>query len=101
MQIFGHLINSADIIGIGPMMVKWCTSGIEVHYGTRQFMFDVHTKERSITIQSDPFRPEASGKPEVKEKVQNDMKEWKERYAQARKEIAQLIGEQIEEEAGV
>jgi len=52
MDIQGHLIKDSEIIGIGPLMNIQSESQIGKIYNSRKLFYDIHLKERSISIES-------------------------------------------------
>jgi hypothetical protein len=95
MLMHHHLIQTSQIIGIGPLQVQALTEGIELHYNSRRYLYDVHLLHRTVTIKSDVFRPDASDKNEQKEKVRMEIAAWKDEYDRIRQEVEEHIKEPV------
>lgn len=54
MYICGHIISKNEIIGIGPLMVKFSNDqAVRMLYNSKQLSFYLHLKNHSIKIESD------------------------------------------------
>jgi len=97
MDIFGHLINDQEIIGISPLFSQAHTDqSMQVLYKCFRYLFYVHTKQQSVSIQSDYFYPEQGN--EVLNKEDKDKRnQWRSDYNKARQMVADHIGELIHE----
>ncbi len=90
MEICSHMIDKNQIIGIGPLMNKHFTNGIDSFYKRLQLSFIVHCRQQSILIESDIV--EREGVEDLyKVKNQNYLDSFTQNYEQVKKEISSLI----------
>lgn len=82
MDIFGHLIPNAAILGVGPLMCD----NTQSHYGRLRYEFDLHLPSHTITVRSDWF---TNGTEDFEEQK----KLWREEYASIRDRVAHIINE--------
>jgi hypothetical protein len=98
MEILGHLINDAEIIGIGPLYAKpHPENNMRLLYNSFRYEFEIHARHRSIQIHSDYFNPDqGNGVNNGKEKTKYE--KWEEDYRLARSKVAEHIGEMVSKE---
>ena len=90
MEIFKHLIRTKEIIGMGPLYVQPSRDPAMISlYGSFRYLFEVHTKTRSIEITSDYYNPGHSGSNDAKEVAK--INEWEAKYYRYRDDIEKLI----------
>lgn len=82
MEIFGHIVKSDEVIGIGPLFMQQSSDpAMRSLYNSFRYEFELHARTRSIKIVSDYFHP--AGQDAEKEKANK----WKEEYFTERKKI--------------
>ena len=93
MQIFNHFIKDSEIIGIGPLKIKYLNDATSPFYQPAYFFFTVYLKTRDVEIETDTFEKA----PRSDEEKNISQKTWDECWAfydYARKNIEVLIREE-------
>lgn len=91
MNICNHIIDDNEIIGIGPLMTAWPTSGIDQLYGRKKHYFLLHTAQQSIKIESD-FLETANLPDDSLKKNKKILDDFIIGYDKAKEQIASWIG---------
>lgn len=89
MEIFDHIIQDNEIIGIGPLMFQRSANHTSVQlFNEHRMFFQVHCKQQSIEISSDYFRP---GTGNTNSKEEEKITKWKARYKEVCAQILDMI----------